>query len=259
MYHSISNYATPAFLQFTVPLKLFAGHMAYLHGQGYQPVTITQFIHALAQNEDTLPERAVVLTFDDGFADFFTAALPVLQHYNFSATLYITTGFIGGTALWLKRENETTRPMLTWEQLIEISNYGIECGGHSHLHRQLDTLPPSVAREEIVQSKRLLEHHLGKKIVTFAYPFGYHTTRIRQFVQEAGYTSACAVRHAMSSKVDDHFSLARLIVSATTSIEHLEALLTGNSPSVMTTMYMRTRTPVWQLVRYCSAFTERHL
>ena len=70
MYHSISNHASPKFKQFTVSPKVFAEHMAYLHQHRYTPMTVTQFVAAQSQNGAKLPERPVVLTFDDGFADF---------------------------------------------------------------------------------------------------------------------------------------------------------------------------------------------
>src|SRR5947208_737034 len=139
MYHSISQSTNPKFKQFAVPPALFAEQMAYLHQHAYTPITVTQFINARAQEQHALPERPVILTFDDGFADFFTDALPILQQYDFTATLYVTTAFINGP--WMQREGETTRMMLTWEQLREISICGIECGAHSHCHRQLDILP----------------------------------------------------------------------------------------------------------------------
>ncbi len=197
------------------------------------------------------PERPVVLTFDDGFADFFTETLPVLQQYNFTATLYIATGFVGGTSRWLRREGEATRPMLTWDQVSEISASGIECGGHSHWHRQLDTLPLADARDEIVRCKKLLEDHLGQEISSFAYPHGYHSATIKRLVREARYTSACAVGYAMSSVTSDLFALARLRMGADTSVDALAALLTQCIPSVLTTMYKRSRTLGWRLVRRC--------
>ena len=253
MYHSISQHATPKCRPFVVSPALFAAHMAYLHQHTYTPITVTQFINSRAQKGPALPERPVVITFDDGFADFFTEALPVLQQYNFIATLYVTTAFIGGTSRWLQREGEAARLMLTWDQLIEISASGVECGAHSHSHCQLDASPLFIAEDEIVQSKRLLEHHLSQEVLSFAYPFGYHTATVRRLVQVAGYTSACAVKHAMSSESTDPFALARLMVGANTSVNALAALLTGCGSSSITTMYLRARTPVWQLVRRSSS------
>lgn len=257
MYHSIAEDVTVQYKPFAVSPSLFAQHMEYLHLQGYTPMTVTQVVQAVSQRN--VPDRPVVLTFDDGFADFFTEALPVLQQYNFTATLYVATGFIGSTSRWLQREGEATRPMLTWDQLREISACGIECGGHSHWHPQLDTLPLAAARDEIVNCKQLLEDHLGQQVSTFAYPHGYHSTAIKRLVREAGYTSACAVGYAMSSATTDPFALVRLRMGADTSVDALGALLTQRIPSVLTTLYKRVRTSGWRLVRRYLASVTGHL
>src|SRR5260370_2323347 len=141
MYHSISCSSNPRFQQFTVPPLVFAEQMAYLYNHQYTPITVTQLIQARSRNTFVLPERPVVLTFDDGYADFFTAALPVLQQYKFAATLYVTTAFIGGKSPWLRYERETSRSMLTWDQLVEINTSLIECATHTHSHPQLNPLP----------------------------------------------------------------------------------------------------------------------
>lgn len=259
MYHSVSQHAAPKYRPFAVSPALFAEHMAYLHQQDYTPITVTQFITMRARGRSALPERPVIITFDDGFVDFFTGAFPVLQRHNFTATLYVTTAFINGTSRWLHREGESTRPMLTWDQLKEINAAGIECGGHSHSHPQLDTLPLSAAREEITLCKRLLEQHLDHDVCSFAYPYGYHSTAIKQLVREAGYTSACAVKYGMSSETTDIFALARLMVDPGTNIDAFAALLTDRYPSAVITMYKRARVPVWRIARRCSAPVIRQL
>lgn len=258
MYHSISQQATPKFKRFAVAPALFSAHMAYLHQHAYTPVTVTQLVQALAQGSSTLPARPVVITFDDGFADFYTEALPVLKHYSFVATLYLVTAFINETSRWLQKEGEALRPILTWEQIASISAAGIECGGHTHTHPELDTLSLSSAREEIAHCKRLLEQHLGHEILSFAYPFGYHTTSIKQLVREAGYTSACAVKYEMSSETTDPFALTRLIVSADMSVNALaNALIQGTSPLMTLSKHMAT--PLWRLARRSSAaLTKTH-
>ncbi|MBV9614856.1 MAG: polysaccharide deacetylase family protein [Ktedonobacteraceae bacterium] len=257
MYHSISHDAAPKFKRFAVSPVLFSEHMAYLYQHAYTAVTVTQLVQALSQGSGDLPEKPVVLTFDDGFSDFYTEALPVLKQHSFVATLYLVTAFINGTSRWLRREGEAARPMLTWDQIASISEAGIECGGHTHTHPELDTLPLSRAREEIVQCKRLLEQQLGQEVLSFAYPYGYHTTGIKQLVRDAGYTSACAVKYEMTSETTDPFALTRLIVSADMSVNELaNALTQGTSPIV--TLSKRIATPMWRFARQSSAVLTRH-
>ena len=253
MYHSISWHASPKYRPFAVSPALFAEHMAYLHQHAYTPITVTQFINARVKGSSTLPERPVILTFDDGFADFFTGAFPMLLHYRFPATLYVTTAFVNGTSRWLLREGEATRPMLTWNQLTEISAAGIECGGHSHQHHQLDTLPLAQARDEIVHCKKLLEDRLGQEVSTYAYPYGYHSAAIKRLVLQAGYTSACTVKNEMSSEATDPFALVRLTVSPDTNLDALATLLTRRSPTAVTRMYASVMAWAWQLARRGSA------
>lgn len=253
MYHSIAEQASPKFREFTVSPSLFSEHLAYLQQHNYTPITVTQLANMLTQGSPALPERPVIITFDDGFADFATAALPALKQYGFVATLYVATAYVNATSRWLKSEGEEMRPMLSWEQLSEISAYGVECGGHTHTHPQLDMLPLATARDEITGCKQLLEEHLGQPITSFSYPFGYHTTAVRRLTREAGYTSACAVGHAMSTTSSDLFALTRLFASADTDVAALEALLTRGSTSALTTLYQRARTPAWRIVRYSMA------
>lgn len=252
MYHSISSFSDPRFRQFTVSPLLFAEQMAYLYNCQYTPITVTQLIQARSKKTFIFPERPVVLTFDDGFADFFTAALPVLKQYDFPATLYVSTAFVNGTSRWLLHERETTRRMLTWQQLAEISTNRIECGAHGHSHPQLDMLSYTAACDEITRSKKLLEDQLEREIFSFAYPFGYYTAQVQRLVREAGYTSACAVRHRKSSETDDPFALARLMVHGDSTLNEFAASLTGRSSSPASAVYKiyaRARTPVWQFVR----------
>lgn len=251
MYHSISKSSNPRFAQFAVPASAFAEQMAYLCEHGYTPLTVTQLAR-MRTIGNALPEKPVVLTFDDGFADFFTAALPVLRRYDFAATLYVATAYVEKTSAWLQKERETARAMLTWDQLREICASGIECGGHTQSHPQLDTLPLPQAREEIYQCKQIIEEQLEQKIYSFAYPYGYQTAAVRQLVQIAGYLSACAVKHRMSVETDDPFALARLMVHGQISLNEFTSLLAGDDVSPVSAMYRfytRARTPVWQMIR----------
>jgi peptidoglycan/xylan/chitin deacetylase (PgdA/CDA1 family) len=256
MYHSIAHNSARRFKPFSVSPTLFAEQMAYLSQHAYTPLTVTQFI--TMRSHATLPARPVVLTFDDGFADFASHALPILQKYGFAATLYVATAYVNATSRWLFREGEDQRRMLTWSQLLEVSRCGIECGAHSHSHSQLDVVPLTTAREEIVRSKQLLEQQMGVAVSSFAYPFGYTTSSVKEIVRAVGFTSACAVKHTMSTTTTDPFALARLMVKADCDVDAFAALLNGHLPALIESIYMRSRTPLFQLARRGAASLTRN-
>ncbi len=261
IYHSISDHATPQFKPYTLPPTVFAEHMAYLHQHAYTPITVRQFMHARSQGgsvSSALPERPVIITFDDGYADFFTEAFPSLKQYSFTATVFVLTAFVNGTGLWLRRRGEATRPMLTWDQLTAISASGIECGGHSHSHPQLDTLPLEVVRDEIVRCKKLLEDHLGQAVTSFAYPYGFHNATTKRLVKEAGYTSACAGKNRVCTVTTSPFALTRLGIDVDTSVDDLAALLTRRNPPAVKAMGRDALVPVWRIARRFSAMVRRN-
>jgi peptidoglycan/xylan/chitin deacetylase (PgdA/CDA1 family) len=227
MYHSISRDAGSRFRKFTLSPELFDAHLEYLLENRYTPVTVAQLAGMIWDGQDLLPERPVVITFDDGFMDFYESALPALEKYSFPATLFIVTGYVDGCSSWLRPEGEQDRKMLAWSQVLEIDSAGIECGPHSHTHADLDIVPAEVAQKEIVLSKDVLEQKLGHAVTTFCYPYGHYDSRVREMVERAGFQAACAVRNAMSHIHDHRFSLARITVSNQTSVPQLAALLGG--------------------------------
>ena len=243
MYHSISQSAEsadPGFKALCVPPSLFAAQIDYLYRSGYSILNVTQLINALT-GKAPLPERLVALTFDDGYADFYDSALPVLSRYRLTATLYIATGFVERTSLWLRWKEETRHPILTWDQIVEISNSGIECGAHTHSHPKLHELPLTRARDEIRRSKDLLEQYMGREVTSFAYPYGDCTWGVRRLVKEAGFTSACAVNDAMCTDEADIFTLERLMVTPSMDMNAFDALLTQKEPSQLRKAYRSAR------------------
>jgi peptidoglycan/xylan/chitin deacetylase (PgdA/CDA1 family) len=255
LYHSIAADTTPRYRRWAVPPDTFAAHMAYLHDQHYTPLTVTYVAQALADRRVRLPERPVAITFDDGLADFYSGAWPILAQHGFPATLYVTTGFVGQTSRWLAAAGQAARPMLTWDQLARLQAGGVECGAHSVSHPQLDLLARAAAWEEIVRCKGALEERLGRPVTSFAYPHGYYTATVRGLVQDAGYASACAVKHAMSAPGDDRFALARIIVTDM-AVEGFAGLLAGDGLRIAPTGE-RVRTKGWRTARRAAGLLER--
>lgn len=246
-YHSVSPVSTGELAPYTLAPALFAEHMRMLSDASYAVWSIDQIGDALLQRRP-MPDRVVGLTFDDAFVDFVTEVLPVLADYDFGATLYIPTAHLGGRSDWLARSAEDRRPVLDADAIAALPGHGIECGSHSHTHPELDRLAPTVLQCEIARSKAVLEEVTGRRVQTFAYPYGYHSRRVRAAVRTAGYRCACGTGHEAASSRSDLFGLPRYLVYAGTSADKLEALLV-QSASVIRHRTERAKQVAWRLSR----------
>jgi peptidoglycan/xylan/chitin deacetylase (PgdA/CDA1 family) len=246
LYHSVADSVDPRFAEWAVTPAQFAAHMDLLRSEGYRTVTVRELaLGARAAAAD----RTVVITFDDGFEDFYTAAWPHLERNGLTATVFITSGNVGSTATWLGRQGEGDRPLMSWAQIAEISAAGIECGAHGHTHVQLDTVPPSRARQEIERSRDALAAATGP-VSSFAYPHGYHTRRVRRAVRRAGFARACAVGDGLAAASGDPYAIARVIVRRATSVDDLARILDGPRPVARPRPIRRA---AWRVARRCGA------
>jgi peptidoglycan/xylan/chitin deacetylase (PgdA/CDA1 family) len=228
MYHEIADIAeTPSRL--AVSPDVFADQLGYLHDAGFNAITAGALSAILADGTGDLPERPVVLTFDDGYGDFYRQALPLLKQHSFTGTIFMTTGWIG-------KEGEAKR-MLNWRELAEVEQAGIEVGAHTCKHPQLDQLPDNLLHEELYVSKSLLEDNLGLKVPGLAYPFGYSNPRVRRVARDIGYAYAYAVGNALTTSKADAFALPRLTAKRATTMEDFRKMVNGQD----TTMLRRDR------------------
>lgn len=253
MYHSISSGSGRCLRPFMLCPEQFEQHARHLRDNGFVSLTASELVNL--RKTGSVPERAVVLTFDDGFADFHRNALPVLMRYGLTATLYVVSGYVGGSSRWLA--DAQSHPLLNWSQLADVRRSGVEIGAHTVSHPALDTLPLAQAKDEIVLSKRELENGLGIEVRSFAYPYGYYSQAVRELVVSAGYISACAVRYAVSHPADDPFALCRQIVRHDTDVAGFAALLSGKPPRLRT-LYDRARSTAWTQLRH-SLYRRRSL
>ncbi|MGH2718151.1 MAG: polysaccharide deacetylase family protein, partial [Actinomycetota bacterium] len=229
LYHGVSDDCSPEMARFTVAPSAFEEQLSQLAGDGYETLTVSAFRPALLGAAGRLPARPLLITFDDGLANFATEALPILQRYGFAATLYAISGSMGDAAPGRNRYGD---PMLTWAELSEVATAGVEVGAHTHGHPMLDTLPHSEAREEITRSKDLIEQHLQAPIGSFAYPHGYSSSWVRHEVQKAGFTTACAVKNALSHTGDDLFAIARVTIEASHTPSAVAGIAAGRGVPV---------------------------
>ena len=157
--------------------------------------------------------------------------MPVLDQYGYTATVFVTTGWVQDAGPHAAGH----RPgrMLSWGQIAEIAQAGMEVGAHSWQHPQLDQLRGSVLREELYASKAHLEDRLGGPVPGLAYPFGYSSARVRRVAREADYGYACAVSNTMVTGRADLLALPRLTVRRSTSLRTFQDVAHGrNVPAI---------------------------
>ncbi len=238
MYHSIATRAAPRFARFVVRPADFAAQMDLLAAAGYEAITAVDL--ARRHRDGDLPARPVVLTFDDAFADFETAAMPILQERGFTATLYVPTAYAGRTASWLQDCGEGRRPILSWRALRDVVSTGVEVASHSHTHPQLDRIALPLVAQEVQRSRHMLEDNLGTAVAGFAYPFGYWTAGVRSCVVAAGYSYACAVGELPVAATADRLTLPRVTVAGGVDIEGFAQLLAVSStPAAQLSSHMK--------------------
>ncbi|OPC83619.1 hypothetical protein B4N89_24150 [Embleya scabrispora] len=228
LYHAVRDDPPPWIAPFTVTPAEFGRHLDRVSASGRVPIGLDRFTEALHGGRD-LPRESVLITFDDGYADFARYALPQLVERDLPVTLYVTTD-----ALW-PTPNPVLPPaaMLSWRELRRIADApGLTIGAHGCTHRELDTLPIESMHREIACSRQRLEAELERPVTSFAYPFGYNDAAVRAAVRHAGFRTAMAVRDAHSSREDDPWRISRLMVRADTGPDRLDAWLAGAGPRV---------------------------
>ena len=190
VYHNIIPDNTPVTTSdCALTVSQFEKQMRFLSDHRYTCIKLADLFQPSAIKEP-LPPKTFVLTFDDGFEDFYTMAYPILHRYKFVATIFVITDFIRKSGFY---EADMNGQGMTWEQIRILSAEGFSFGSHTCLHFRLSDLPENQIWHELIASKECLNIGLGQNIQFLAYPYGDSNPAIQRIVKQAGYEAAFGV------------------------------------------------------------------
>jgi len=232
MYHSVSSEPEtethPYFWVNTSP-EMFDAQMRFLKENNYQVITLEraiEIIYGQAVKDDH--SKYVVITFDDGFRDFYIDAFPILQKYGFTATVFLPTKYITDHS-----KKMDGKVHLSWDEVAELSRQGITFGSHTVSHPQLRDLDKDAIKYEIEYSKQVMESKMGASIDSFSYPFAFPeedkelTNYLTTTLADCGYKFGVSTRIGRTSAKDPIFFLKRLPVNSRDDLAFFKAKLEG--------------------------------
>ncbi len=216
MYHSISASPEPDPHRIRVHPDRLDRHLRLLGRLGLRGVSQTELLRAVDRGEAA---GLVGLTFDDGYADFLTTAVPVLARHGMTATVYVVAGHMGATNSW---DTGPQFPIMTADQVRAVAAAGHEVGSHTTTHARLAGADPAVLAAEVGDSRRLLEDVLQAEVPGFCYPYGAYDAAAADAVRAAGYDNACVTGDYAPG---DRHTLPRCYVSPADTRAHVLARL----------------------------------
>lgn len=223
MYHYIRVNPDPADrlgFNLSVTPADFTRQMDWLAANGYHPIDFDD-LRGYLLGGSQLPNRPVVLTFDDGYRDLYTAAYPVLRAHSFKAVAYIVSGFVNSPS------------NVTAEQVVEMDAHGIQIGAHTVSHADLTKLSAGSLTHEVADSRAALEGLVGHPVLDFCYPSGRFNDSVVRAVQAAGFLTATTTQPGIVHSAGDRFAWTRVRVSGGESLEQLVADLGAPEPDAV--------------------------
>jgi peptidoglycan/xylan/chitin deacetylase (PgdA/CDA1 family) len=206
-YHSLDESGSVI----SVQPAIFERHMRLLHERGFRGIALGDLLDGW-NGKRPLPDKPIVLTFDDGFENLARHAAALLQGIGFRATIFAVAGHCGGRNDWPTQPPDVPRlPLLGWSELRDLEGAGFEVGLHGMTHAPLEGLTADLERREIVEAKQLMEDRLARPVEVFAYPYGAAGHSARELVRRH-FRGACSTQMRTANRDDAHDWLGRIDV-----------------------------------------------
>ncbi len=220
MYHSITDSSADPYAVTTDNLHK---QLSWLEEHGFEVVSLAHLLQLIQKQEHSSLYKTVVITFDDGCADFISNALPVLLDHGATATVFLVTGMFGGTTKWNTHGPDVR--LMTKDEALHIKSQGISLGSHTATHMNLAVADSSDLQRQLEESYDVLTH-LGESFHTLSYPWGQWSPQIASTVKSSGYECALIVGEQTSFTTDNIYSLPRITMTQQMDITKFKSLLT---------------------------------
>jgi peptidoglycan/xylan/chitin deacetylase (PgdA/CDA1 family) len=242
MYHSISEVSHtdthPYFAAETSP-KVFAEQMRFLHDNDYCTISPAEVVTLLSSGQ-TDKKKFVVITFDDGYRDFYTEAFPILNQLGMSATVYLPTAYIKQRSSPFKGKE-----CLTWAEVRELHKAGVGFGSHTVTHPKLTGLCHAELERELRRSKEKIENELGCAVQSFAYPYAFpeqdreFAHRLRDLLMVTGYNNGVSTILGTVQSLEERYFLKRVPANSWDDLAFFEAKIQGNYDWLHNVQYLK--------------------
>ena len=208
MYHSISKTNN----KLSVSIKSFNKQMNLMKKLGYQSINLSELDSVNSKNK-------FVITFDDGYADFFNNAYPILKKLNYKATIFIVSNFVNDSNKWdLKKNDYIKRMLMDDKQINELIKEGYEIGSHTLDHLDLTSINDSEIEKQIYQSKKNIEDKFKTCVYSFSYPFGLYNTNILNKVGKKFKFAVTTKRSRFKTNKFNNYTLPRIPINSNTGL-----------------------------------------
>lgn len=213
-YHSVADAGPAGELSlYRVSVDSFREQIRYLRRNGFHSITVEEWAQCIRERRP-IPGLPVIITFDDGYRDFLENAWPILERADFTATVFVVSDYIGGTAEWDRALHPEPWPLMGWEDLRMLQEHGVEIQSHTASHKDLLTLVPQAIESEGRKTIDQLRNRLGMKATAIAYPFGRSNETVVAALSACGYRIGLNTKGRVSTLEDQLMDLPRIQIDA---------------------------------------------